>query len=76
MKETEDLKEQIVLKINTDDKREFVESYREAVMEIFMLLFERRELDLREAQLYALIQLAHSAQRISVEAVPGKTDCC
>ena len=64
------MKEQIVLKTRHPDKHEFVESFRDAVMEVFGLLFERRELDLREPQLYALGQLAYVAQRLDVERVP------
>lgn len=66
----ENTQEVIVLKTSSEDKIEFVESYREAVLEVFMLVFERRELDLREEQLYALFKLAFSAQRIRVEAFP------
>jgi hypothetical protein len=64
--------ELIVVGINTPEKEEFVQDYRDAVLEIVMLLCERRELDLCENQLYALHILAHTARRITVK--PMATD--
>lgn len=64
--------ELIVLDINTADKAEFIQDYRDAVLETVMLLCERRELDLGENQLYALFTLARSARRITVQSILPK----
>ena len=44
----------IILKIKPADKHEFVTVFRDAVSEIFLLLFECCEFDLGEEQLYSL----------------------
>ena len=52
----------IVLKMNTQDAEEFVGTFKEAVLETMMLIFERRELDLCEDQLYGLYTLCRAAK--------------
>lgn len=66
-KEMEHEDETIVLNINAADKAEFVQDYRDAVLETMMLICERRELDLGEDQLYALYTLAHSARKMGLK---------
>lgn len=66
----ENVEETIVLNINTADKEEFVQDYRDAVLDTIMMLCERRELDLGENQLYALYTLAHSARKIGLKSMP------
>ena len=63
--------EQIVVKAAPFDGREFVDSFREAVLTTFMLLFERRALDLTEEQLYSLHQLAYTARQMQVQRFLG-----
>ena len=58
--------EHIVIRVQTPDKSEFIEEYKNAVFELFMLLYERRELDLGESQLYALHLLARSPKSMTI----------
>jgi hypothetical protein len=70
-KRVENTHEHIVIRVQTPDKYEFIDAYRDAVLEVFMLLFERRELDLGETQLYALHLLARSAKSLAVYRDPA-----
>ena len=52
----------IALNIGAQDPTEFIQDFQESVLETLMLIFERRELDLQEDQLYALYVLAKTAK--------------
>ena len=57
----------IVIDVKTADEKEFVDNYKEAVFEVMTLVFERRELDLCESQLYAMHLLILTAQKMKVQ---------
>lgn len=54
----------VTIPIGKDDPQRFLLNLNKSISEVFMLVFERRELDLSDDESFALWNLAHLQSRL------------
>lgn len=60
--------ERVVLPFGSMEPDEYVAAFRSAVLEVMLLIFERREIDLDEEQLFALSLLTRAARDCQLQS--------